>query len=179
MSSDPSNRAQGIELAHRGIDTNFYRHFPLRPLPDIAGYGAFLRLWDRKRGSRAMPRRADFSIEDFAGWYGAVAISVVEGDDLRFTLYGTRYVDLLGVDLTNKLLCASMAPELIAQTKRYFANLIQGPCIGHLKGLAPTAGRDFLSFDVLDLPLSDDGKEVTTFLHVLSTAPCSPSPLAD
>ena len=179
MSHDPSDVAPGIDLAHRGIESNTYRHFPIRPVPDIAGYEAILALWDRKRGERAIPKRADFSIEDFAGWYGAIAISVVEGDDLRFTLYGTRYVDLLGVDLTNKLLCASMAPDLVAQTKRYFATLIQGPYIGHLTGLAPTAGRDFLAFDVLDLPLSDDGRRVSTFVHALSNLTCSPSPPVD
>ena len=179
MSSDPFDLAQRTALTHRGTESNSYRHFATRPLPDIAGYESILKLWDNKRGGRAMPCRADFSVEDFAGWYGAISISVLEGDDLRFTLYGTRYVDLLGVDLTNKLLCASMAMDLIDQTKRYFATLVQGPFIGHMTGLAPTEHRDFLPFDVLDLPLSDDGRAVTTFLHALSTIPCSPSPLTE
>ncbi len=179
MSRDISVSASGSDPEHNKKRTNTYRCLPLRPLPEIAGYSPILRLWDLKRGDRLMPRRADFTFEDFLGWHGAIAISVVEGDDLRFTLYGTQYVELLGGDLTNKLLCASMDESLIARTKSYFADLIHGPHIGHVSGGAPTEGRDFIAFDVLDMPLSENGQDVTQFLHALCTANCGPSPVTD
>ena len=179
MSLDTSAPGQETDYDHAGESANIYRSLSLRPLPEVVGYASVLQLWDCKRGDRLMPSRADFTFEDFLGWHGAIAISVVEGDDLRFTIYGTQYVELLGVDLTNKLLCASMDENLIARTKSYFANLIGGPGIGHLSGVVPTAGRDFMAFDVLDMPLSENGQNVTQFIHALSTAVCSPSPVAD
>lgn len=179
MSRETSAPAQGIDSGHERRRVNTYRCLPLRPLPDVAGYSSILQLWDLKRGDRLMPKRADFTFEDFLGWHGAIAISVVEGDDLRFTLYGNRYVELLGVDLTNKLLCASMDENLIARTKSYFADLIHGPHIGQVSGGAPTEGRDFIAFDVLDMPLSENGQDVTQFVHALSTAASTPPALAD
>ncbi len=180
MTRDSSVSAQGENgRHHEGKTANVYRCLPLRPLPEIEGYASILRLWDLKRGDRLMPSRSDFNFEDFQGWYGSTAISVVEDDDLRFTLYGDKYVELLGVDLTNRLLCASMDEGLIARTKKYFAALINGPRIGHLSGVAPTAGRDYMAFNVLDMPLSDNGQDVTQFIHSLSTAVTPPPPPAD
>jgi hypothetical protein len=160
---------QGFYLPHKGKRANIYRCLPLIPMPKINNYVSILGLWNSKRGDRLMPSRTDFTFEDFIGWHGSIAISVVEGQDLRFKLYGTRYVDLLGVDLTNALLCASMDESLIDQTKEYFSELINGPYLGHMSGLAPTKGRDFTKFDVVDLPLSDNGTGVTQFLHALSS----------
>ncbi len=114
-----------------------------------------------------MPNRADFAFEDFAGWHGSISISIVQDGDIYFTLYGSRFVEILGVDLTHKYLCEAIDESLVAETKQHFKDLISGPHIGHTSGFAPTTNRDFIPFDVLDLPLSDNDRDVTQFLHAL------------
>lgn len=154
-------------MIHKAKNTNVYRCLPIKPLPVVEGYQTILDLWDSKRADNLLPARSSFTFEDFAGWYGSIAISVIEGDDMRFSLYGSNFVECLGVDLTKELLCESMDQALIAQTRAYFHDLIEGPYIGHMTGHAPTEGRDFVPFDVLDLPLSDDGVTVDRFLHAI------------
>lgn len=151
----------------KGAQQSVRQKLPLYPLPELPGYEAILKLWDRKRGARPLPRRTDFAFEDFVGWHGSIAISVVDDDDLLFSLYGSRFVQLLGVDLTNCHLFASLDETLVTETKMHFQDLMAGPYIGHTSGGAPMPDREFVSFDVLDLPLSDDGQTVNRFLHAL------------
>ena len=47
-------------------------------------------------------------------------------------------------------------------------NLIADPCIGHGKGSFQLYGRDYKQIDVLDLPLANNGRNVSGFLHALA-----------
>lgn len=70
---------------------------------------ALERLWQERRGDRALPRRRDFVFEDFLPWLGHIRIVRVEhGPDgqrrLTVTLDGTEIVNTAGIDLTGKRL---------------------------------------------------------------------------
>lgn len=141
--------------------------FPVDPLPDIDGFSSLLAIWDGKRDGTLLPPKTAFGIEDFGAWVGRIAISEWEDGDCRFRLFGTQFVDLLGRDLTGELLCESLMPDLVEPSKRHFAELRYGSRIGHTTGYVPVPGREFIAFNVLDLPLWDEQSEVGFFLHGL------------
>ncbi|WP_448192127.1 PAS domain-containing protein [Azospirillum sp. sgz301742] len=72
----------------------------------LRSLGALEQLWHERRGERTLPRRRDFSFEDFNPWLGHIRIIAVEHAPLRFkvTLDGTEIVTTAGVDLTGKYL---------------------------------------------------------------------------
>lgn len=137
------------------------------PLPKIDGFDDLLALWNSKREDGRIPPRAAFHPDDFAAWPGGIALSEWEEGDCRFRELGSRFVDLLGRDMTGELLCASLAPELVEPSKRHFAELRYGVQIGHTTGYVPVPGRESTPFNVLDLPLLDGQGEVGFFLHGL------------
>ena len=149
------------------LDNYTMTAFPVDPLPDIEEFSSLLAIWDAKRDGAQLPLKSAFDIEDFGGWLGRIAISEWEDGDCRFRLFGTQFVDLLGRDLTGELLCESLMPDLVEPSKRHFAELRYGSRIGHTTGYVPVPGREFIAFNVLDLPLWDAHSQVGFFLHGL------------
>jgi hypothetical protein len=76
---------------------------------------ALEQLWHERRGGRTLPRRRDFSFEDFKPWLGHIRIIAVEHAPLRFkvTLDGTEIVTTAGVDLTGKYLDSVYGSEAL------------------------------------------------------------------
>lgn len=75
----------------------------------LRSLAALERLWQERRGGRALPRRRDFVVEDFFPWLGHIRIIRVEhGPDgapqLTVTLDGTEIVNAAGIDLTGRRL---------------------------------------------------------------------------
>lgn len=139
--------------------------WPLRPLPNLPYFSDVISLYQKKRGDRLMPRWKDFSFAEFTGWHTRLAVSEREGDDFRFRLFGSVFVELFATDLTGKLLAQSLSPEQAPRTKAHFKQLVEGPFIGLGTGHVPMKNRDFIRFEVLDLPLVDDSGNLSHFLH--------------
>ncbi|UTW56995.1 PAS domain-containing protein [Kordiimonas sp. SCSIO 12603] len=148
--------------------TDLIKQIPLDPRPDLPIFSNILELYYSKRGSKILPSWSDFIITDFIGWHANMALSEKEGGDFRFRIFGTGFADLFGSDFTGKRLCESMAAGHTEACKAHFVNLVQEKHIGWVKGNLPIEGRDFLPFEVIDLPLQDDNGEVTKFLHFIS-----------
>jgi hypothetical protein len=64
------------------------------------------RLWNKKRGDRALPARADLRPEELGPWLGnLIVLDVIGGGaDFRYRLFGTAIVLQAGFDMTGKLL---------------------------------------------------------------------------
>ena len=63
-------------------------------------------LWQSKRGTRALPSRADFSHQELRPWFGNLALleAVDGGADFRFRLMGMNLVSEVGFDHTGRLM---------------------------------------------------------------------------
>ncbi|SDG55581.1 MULTISPECIES: PAS domain-containing protein [Thalassobaculum] len=74
--------------------------------PMVAG---FADLWHGKRGSRAVPDRADFEFEELAPWFGHVIIMDMLEDaaDFRYRLVGTAVTGFLNRDYTGRTVMES------------------------------------------------------------------------
>lgn len=141
------------------------KQLPLCSLPDAPEFTQIFSLYASKLQGRVMPRWQDFSFSEFAGWHPRLALSQREGDDFRFRIFGTAFVELFARDLTGKLLIGSMVATQVQSTKDHFQALLDGPKLGLAKGRVPAEGRGFLKFEVIDLPLADDKGQVSHFLH--------------
>ncbi|UTW54286.1 hypothetical protein [Kordiimonas sp. SCSIO 12610] len=149
--------------------TNVLKQFPLEPRPDIPIFASFLDIYYSKMSGGSIPRWSDFKIHDFAGWHPNMALSdkIEDGDDYIFRIFGTGFVDLFAQDFTGAPLCQSMAPGHVASSKQHFHKLEMGPYIGWAKGVVPLEGREYLPFEVIDLPLQNELGKVTSFIHLL------------
>lgn len=70
----------------------------------LASLRAFEGLWHEKRGDREMPRRGEFTFEEFKPWLGRMRIVAVGREPLRLTvrLDGILINNTSGVDLTGR-----------------------------------------------------------------------------
>lgn len=124
------------------------------------------RLWQAKRGTRALPARADFAPDDLLPWFGnLVILDVIDGGkDFRYRLFGTVIAREAGFDMTGKLL--SEYP--IKQPLEYFFAVNREivrrgtPAMSEHDPAVPAVRRRRR----LILPLGKDGRTVDRILTV-------------
>jgi hypothetical protein len=76
---------------------------PIRP--DLADprLAALYAYWDGKRASRPMPTRADLDPVEMRAWLGnLVLIDAMADGRFVYRLYGTKFVDSFGLDMTGR-----------------------------------------------------------------------------
>lgn len=135
---------------------------------------AFLKdYWERKRGARAMPARADIrpsEMKEHLGWI--MLLDVLPGaHDFRFRTVGTRVTEYFLSDATGKTLTEAFtkygddAVKAVLATHRKIAR--DGVTL-RVHGGAGLFGRAFLDFDALYLPLSDTGTSANMILSAFT-----------
>jgi hypothetical protein len=131
-----------------------------KTLVDIKAY------WDGKRGDRAMPRRADIEPLELREHLGWILITEVVGATPRFRyrLVGSEIVNRLGRDSTKKYLdelyAAADYDTIVSSMRQVVAS--RRPM--RMKGELWLSQRKSLSFEVIDLPLSENGVDVNMIL---------------
>ena len=135
---------------------------------------ALHQYWTRKCGARAMPRRADLDPLEMGAWLGnLLLIDVTGAGDFVYRLYGTKFVDSFGVDMTGhrvdelppeqqervrsdyEAVSESRAPRV-----RLYTADFESPSSSH----KPAAPSQVVTWERLVLPLSEDGARVTMML---------------
>jgi hypothetical protein len=131
---------------------------------------ALYALWNRKRGARRMPDRADFTTDDLRPWMGEMhLLEVLEnGRDFRYLVYGTdigRYHD---VEMTRRLV--SEWPQDMRDAALRTYSLVAREACPYLVRQNETAQDRLHSNHRLVLPLSRSGATVDhilTHLHMI------------
>ena len=76
---------------------------PSRPDLSDARLGALYAYWDGKRARRAMPTRADLDPLEMREWLGnLLLIDATPDGRFVYRLYGTKFVDSFGLDMTGR-----------------------------------------------------------------------------
>ncbi len=137
---------------------------PANPFP--LGLEPLFRYWDRKRGDRRMPRRADVDPAELIGFLPALMIVDVVADDRRYVyrLVGTREVQARGRDPTGRAVGEAF---LGASREGVLANYNRVQLTGqpHVDLKTVVTNRDRLdNSHVIFLPLSEDGETVSQIL---------------
>lgn len=126
--------------------------------------------WVRKRGDRAMPRRADIDPADFAAHLPGILLVDVEGTDasgvgiFRYRVVGTGEVTLRGHDPTGKRVEEGFFGPSLADVIGCYERVRRGRSFLYdpLEYITPD-GR-WSCESTLFLPLSEDGENVSQIL---------------
>lgn len=142
--------------------------FPLEPLPDLPEFKSLIDIWNATRGDALMPSWGDFSFDDLMPWIGRLAVTVFDGEEMQAVLFGEAFVKLFGREMTGKPFFATLAPAHREILHGHFMKVIAGPCIGHGNGKFPLYGRDHMRINIIELPLAENGRDVSHLLHALA-----------
>ncbi len=124
--------------------------------------------WERKRGSRRMPARADIDPADLKRILPNIILTRIERDGrVRYTLVGTRCVAHAGMDYTNHYL-DELDFSCDFQTDWADVYRILQRERRPVLGIVKTALKDNRTCELAEvvLPLSDDGETVTHCIAV-------------
>lgn len=120
-------------------------------------------LWERKRGVRAMPSRANLDVTELKPWLGNLAlIDLFEIDGGTIRLCGTSLFRRFGRDVTGcdvRMLSSEVGASICACIARVHQTMT---VIGD-RHMRIIDGKPVM-FDDLAFPLSDDGAHVTMLL---------------
>lgn len=145
------------DLFHRPFDLDPGLGFQSPLLADLHRY------WLKKRGERAMPRRADIDpldpeLRPHLGFL--VLTDVVKPARFRFRLVGSALTEIVGRDSTGKYLDEVYSPanyeNMIVAYRWVVANRAPLRVTGDLHH----ADREWIDMESIDLPLSSDGRSV-------------------
>jgi hypothetical protein len=124
---------------------------------------ALTNLWERKRGLRSMPSRADLAVSELKPWLGNLAlIDLNEKGDGTFRLCGTNLTARFGVDVTGCRV-AALSDDLVATVVSFIARVRETKAPVHGDHNRVVHGAK-VKFGDLALPLSSDGDRVGTLL---------------
>jgi len=131
----------------------------------------FLRdYWESKRGSRAMPSRADISpaqLKEHLGW--VMILEVLPGArDFRYRLIGTLVTQYFSNDATGKTVMEAFADNGEPTAKlvnSVFRKVARDKVVMRTAGGANWLEDGMEAFEAIYLPLSEDGANVSHILH--------------
>lgn len=128
--------------------------------PDLGDSPKFRELmayWDRKRGTRAMPRRADIDpleIPKHLGWLIIVEV-LAEPERFRFRLVGTKVVDAYGRDFTGKTVAQAFGDDPVGLSflMELFGAIAEKRAVARARGPIRSGHLMLRDSDALLLPL--------------------------
>lgn len=126
--------------------------------------------WDRQRGRRAMPRRADIDPVDFVAQLPGILLIDVEGLDdagrgrFRYRVVGTEEVRLRGHDPTGKLIEEGFFGPSRDDVLASYETVRRGRCFLYDPLDYRTPEGRWRDEYTLFLPLSEDGETVSQIL---------------
>ena len=128
-------------------------HLPSHPELD-----ALRELWDEVRSTKALPNRADFTLDVLARWVAHISIAVVLPDGrFQFRLFGSELSNVYGRDLTGCFLDELTPHDLWTVVTEDYREVVS---IGEplFAPISVSKGRWFSEVSRLLLPLSGNGK---------------------
>lgn len=124
------------------------------------------RYWDRKRGDRPMPARADIDPLEMPEQLGWIILTEVIGPPLRFRyrLVGSAVTAGIGRDSTGKYLDEIYPAPNYKDIVSSFCWVVSNRRPVRVVGDLWFTRRNWLYFESLDLPLSQNGMDVNMIL---------------
>jgi len=140
---------------------------------------AFLKdYWDQKRGTRAVPARADINPAEMKKHIRAIVLVEALPDfaDFRYRMIGTDVTDHMLGDATGKTVREAFVRYGQAAADGAvagYAHVARNHVAMRLYGSCAWLLHPHLDFDSIHLPLSDDGVKVNMILSAVSFEPAA------
>jgi len=138
---------------------------------------AFLQdYWDKKRGTRPMPSRADISPAEMKPFIRAIVLVDALPDlaDFRYRMIGSDVTEHMLSDATGKTLREAFArygQDATEGAIAGYAHVARNKVVMRLHGSAEWLHQPHLDFDSIHLPLSEDGQAVNMILSAVVFEP--------
>lgn len=139
-------------------------------LADLAANAAHDKALDRFStimqhwGDGVTPRKRALKFQHFVGWHARMVVSdLPECGDLRFRIIGDRVMDMFGHRFGPGDRFSGLPHVTFDDYADYFRAIRAGGAYGRYSGVIPFEGQDHRSFEVLDLPATDEEGQ-TAFL---------------
>ncbi len=144
---------------------------PVRPDLQDPRLVSLYDYWNAKRGARRMPTRADIDPLEMRSWLGNLLLIEVVDNRFTYRLYGTKFVDSFGVDMTGR----SVDDLAAEQRERVLADYESVRSSGQPRGRLYTASfevphaggarhHEVVTWERLVLPLSGGRDDVAMLL---------------
>ncbi len=130
----------------------------------------FVRYWREKRHGDRLPSRADIDPLELKPFLGDVFMLDVVGEPKRFRyrLVGTNIVARVGRDSTGQFQEDVYGPEQAAENNAHYRLVCDSRKPTRNFGVIQWVGREFLNYEIANLPLADDGETVNIILGCMS-----------
>lgn len=126
--------------------------------------------WNELSGGRIGPRREEVRPARLRSAMPWVFLIDVVGSDFRFSFAGERIVEFMGRRLAGELLSAHLGTPFYDGMNRFFARCVTtGQPVSAAPRRASYPGKEHLELEAMVLPLSDDGKTVTSLIGAFDT----------
>jgi hypothetical protein len=122
--------------------------------------------WSKKCGNKQMPSRGDIDPHDMVKLLPIIFLIEVQDNpqDFRFRLAGTEVCELVGKDITGKLISEVFPPEFCSEVRMHWSSVVEQKKPKSVGGELWVAERNYISWEGIVLPLSPDGNTVTMFI---------------
>jgi hypothetical protein len=150
---------------------------PVRPDLKDSRLAALYDYWDRKRVGRVMPARSDIDPLEMRSWLGNLVLIDVAAGRFTYRLYGTKFVESFGVDMTGQGvddLPIDQRERVRADYEtvrtschpraRLYTSVFEVPHPGRPASSAGPREQQVVTWERLVLPLSDGGETVMMLL---------------
>ena len=129
-----------------------------------------LDYWRRKRGGRTMPSRADIDPIDLKAHLGNLCLIDVEQNPLRmrYRLIGSNITQKMGRDATGRYYDEIYAGQLLEDVQASFRWIVEHRAPLRTHGQAFYPDKNFYRYEIINLPLADDGTTVNMVLGNLT-----------
>ena len=129
---------------------------------DEPSLSELLTYWNEKRGRRLMPSRADIDPLDLPTHLGHLCLLDVEHDPLRlrYRLIGATITETMGRDMTGRYFHEIYEDEILRDSLAAHAWIVEHRAPLRIFGHALVSGKSQYQYEILNLPLSDDGETI-------------------
>jgi hypothetical protein len=135
----------------------------------------FVRYWETKRRGDRLPARADIDALEMKRFLGDVFMIDVVGAPPRFRyrLVGVNIVRDVGRDSTGRFQDEIYPPEQAAENAAHYRWICEHRRPTRNYGVINWVGRNFLRYEIANVPLARDGATVDIIMGCMAVAPAT------
>lgn len=169
LNFDPSNAVHSFSIKEEHREFSCYFYCLSQPLPsELESLKGFYNIWQEKCLTKTIPSRSDFTFEDFKGWHSKMRlIKYLQNQNSgKVMIVGEEFKRRWGASsLSERIRDGRISSREIISRFEEFQKYINNHHYAIHLGTHSALDVNKMPVIVLELPLSDNGKDVS---HIIS-----------